>query len=131
MWPRQLGAFVEPWVRVHGGTEEAREEARERFLKPLLRHLDAAGLGHVSEIVDGDAPHTPRGCPFQAWPVGEAIRLDRVVLALPGGSRPGGSGNRTRGRNRFGATASKNASPTLTDVSVRNVVVAPSWEAYL
>jgi glycogen debranching enzyme len=26
------------------------------------------------------APHTPRGCPFQAWSVGEALRLDQVVL---------------------------------------------------
>ena len=27
------------------------------------------------EIADGDPPHTPRGCPFQAWTVGEAIRM--------------------------------------------------------
>ena len=46
-------------------------EARERFLKPLLTHLNDAGLGHVSEIADGDLPHTPNGCPFQAWSVGE------------------------------------------------------------
>jgi glycogen debranching enzyme len=35
----------------------------------------------VSEIADGDSPHTPNGCPFQAWSVGELLRLDRVVLA--------------------------------------------------
>jgi glycogen debranching enzyme len=58
-----------------------RAEARRRFLQPLLRHLDEAGLGHVSEIADGEPPHTPRGCPFQAWSVGEALRLERVVLA--------------------------------------------------
>ena len=34
----------------------------------------------------GDAPHTPRGCPFQAWSVGELIRVDRVILA-PGTGR--------------------------------------------
>ena len=55
----------------------ARREARERFLAPLLAHLDEAGLGHVSEIADGEPPHTPRGCPFQAWSVGELLRLDR------------------------------------------------------
>jgi predicted glycogen debranching enzyme len=80
-WPWLLGAFVEAWVRVRGGTQEAKRQARERFVVPLWRHLDEAGLGHVSEIADGDAPHTPRGCPFQAWSVGEALRLDRVVLA--------------------------------------------------
>jgi predicted glycogen debranching enzyme len=80
VWPWLVGAFVEAWVRVRGNTETARNEARRRFLDPLLRHLDEAGLGHVSEIADGDAPHAPRGCPFQAWSVGEALRLDRTVL---------------------------------------------------
>jgi predicted glycogen debranching enzyme len=60
-WPWLAGAFVEAWVRVHGNTAEAKQTARERFLAPLLAHLDQAGLGHISEIADGDAPHTPRG----------------------------------------------------------------------
>jgi predicted glycogen debranching enzyme len=80
VWPWLLGPFVEAWVRVRGDKPKARREARVRFLEPLLRHLDDAGLGHISEIADGDVPHTPRGCPFQAWSVGEALRLDRVVL---------------------------------------------------
>jgi predicted glycogen debranching enzyme len=81
VWPWLLGAFVDAWVRVRGGTPAAKREARQRFLAPLLAHLDQAGLGHISEIGDGDPPHTPRGCPFQAWSVGEALRLDQVVLA--------------------------------------------------
>jgi predicted glycogen debranching enzyme len=80
-WPWLLGAFVEAWVRVRGGTPEVKREARRRFLQPIIAHLDQAGLGHVSEIADGDPPHAPRGCPFQAWSVGEALRLDQVVLA--------------------------------------------------
>jgi predicted glycogen debranching enzyme len=79
-WPWLAGPFAEAWVRVRGGTVEARREARERFLNPLLRHANEAGLGHICEIADGDPPHTQRGCPFQAWSVGEALRLDRVVL---------------------------------------------------
>ena len=81
VWPFLAGAFVDAWVRVRGGTEEARGDARARFLAPLTAHLDEAGLGHVSEIADGDAPHTPRGCPFQAWSVGELLRINRVILA--------------------------------------------------
>jgi len=80
VWPWLIGPFVEAWVRVHGHGAEAKREARERFLTPLLNHLDGAGLGHVSEIADAEAPHTPRGCPFQAWSLAELIRLDRVVL---------------------------------------------------
>jgi glycogen debranching enzyme len=51
---------------------------------PAAEWLEAdglGGLGHISEIADAEAPHTPRGCPFQAWSVGEALRLDLVVLA--------------------------------------------------
>jgi predicted glycogen debranching enzyme len=80
VWPWLIGPFVEAWVRVRGGTPAAKCEARTRFLGPLLNHLDAAGLGHVSEIADGDAPHTPRGCPFQAWSLGEVLRLMHGVL---------------------------------------------------
>ena len=74
-WPWLAGPFIDAWVRVRGATTDAKREARERFVAPLLAHLDQAGLGHVSEIADGDAPHTPRGCPFQAWSVGELLRL--------------------------------------------------------
>lgn len=84
VWPWLLGPFVEAWVKVRGATPEAKREAQARFLAPLREHLEHAGLGHVSEIADGDAPHTPRGCPFQAWSLAELIRLERVVLALDG-----------------------------------------------
>jgi predicted glycogen debranching enzyme len=80
VWPWLMGPFAEAWVRVRGGTAEARREATQRFLKPLLDHLDQAGIGHISEIADGDPPHTPRGCPFQAWSVAEALRLAKSVL---------------------------------------------------
>jgi predicted glycogen debranching enzyme len=78
-WPWLMTAFVEAWLRVRGDAAADREEARHRFLDPLLAHLTDAGLGHVSEIVDADAPFTPRGCPFQAWSLGELIRLHRKL----------------------------------------------------
>lgn len=80
VWRWLAGPFVEAWVRVRGSTPAAKREARGRFLEPLLRHLDDAGLGHVSEIADADAPHTPRGCPFQAWSLGEVVRLAQGIL---------------------------------------------------
>jgi len=80
VWPWLLGPFVEAWVRVRGASAEAKREARTRFLAPIAEHLATAGLGHVSEIADGDAPFEPRGCPFQAWSVGEALRLAFSVL---------------------------------------------------
>jgi predicted glycogen debranching enzyme len=76
-WPWLHGPFVEAWIRLVGTPEQA----CARFIAPLRDHLDHAGLGHVSEIADGDPPHVPRGCPFQAWSVGEALRLSRLLQA--------------------------------------------------
>jgi predicted glycogen debranching enzyme len=81
VWPWLLGPFVEAWLRVRGETVEMGNLARERFIKPLLDQLQTAGSAHVPEIADGEPPHTPRGCPCQAWSLGELLRLDRVVLA--------------------------------------------------
>jgi predicted glycogen debranching enzyme len=80
-WPWLIGPFVEAWVRVRGNTDAARRDARARFMTPMRAHLETAGLGHVSEIADADAPFAPKGCPFQAWSIGELLRLDRLVLA--------------------------------------------------
>ena len=81
VWPWLMGPFVDAWLRVRGNTEAARVEARSRFVEPLISHLDEAGLGHVSEIADAEPPFTPRGCPFQAWSLGELLRVERVILA--------------------------------------------------
>jgi glycogen debranching enzyme len=81
VWPWLVGPFVEAWVRVHGGTVAARREAKARFVDPLLAHLDEAGLDHISEIADAEEPHTARGCPFQAWSVGEVLRLLQGAVA--------------------------------------------------
>jgi predicted glycogen debranching enzyme len=79
VWPWLIGPFVDAWLRVRGYTGDARASARERFVAPLERHLDESGLGHVSEIADAEPPFTPRGCPFQAWSLGELIRLQAMV----------------------------------------------------
>jgi predicted glycogen debranching enzyme len=80
VWPWLIGPFVEAWVRVRGNSPQVKALARKQFLQPLRDHLGQAGLGHLSEIADADPPHTPRGCPFQGWSLGELLRLDRVVL---------------------------------------------------
>ena len=80
-WPWLAGPFVEAWLRVRGGTPEARREARERFLRPLEDALALAGLGHLPEVADAEPPQRAGGCPFQAWSLGELIRLREEVLS--------------------------------------------------
>ncbi|WP_347558269.1 amylo-alpha-1,6-glucosidase [Robbsia sp. KACC 23696] len=88
VWPWLLGPFVEAWLRVHAhgrapaDLDRVAAEARRRFIAPLDAHLASAGIGHISEIADGDAPHTPRGAPFQAWSLAERLRME-VLLRYP------------------------------------------------
>jgi predicted glycogen debranching enzyme len=93
-WPWLIGPFVEAWLRTRGDAPAARREADERFLQPLREHLAVAGIGHISEIADAEAPYRPGGCPFQAWSLGEFLRASRLVresgteAAEPGPVRP-------------------------------------------
>ncbi len=81
VWPWLIGPFVEAWWRVKGKTPEHAVIARDRFLAPLMHHLDEGGIDGVSEIADADPPRLPRGCPFQAWSVGELLRVSTMLDA--------------------------------------------------
>jgi glycogen debranching enzyme len=79
VWPWLLGAYADALVNVRGRTPATLAELRQR-IGPLLRHLDEdACLGSVSEILDGDAPHTPNGAVAQAWSVAELLRIYALV----------------------------------------------------
>jgi predicted glycogen debranching enzyme len=80
VWPWLLGPFVEAWIRVRGGGAAVKADAKARFLPAIEAHLNSAGLGHISEVTDAELPFTPRGCPFQAWSLGEYLRLKYDVL---------------------------------------------------
>ena len=51
------------------------------YLGSCDRLLAEECLGQLPEILDGDAPHTPRGCDAQAWSVTEALRVWRLLEA--------------------------------------------------
>jgi predicted glycogen debranching enzyme len=74
VWAWLLGPFITAYIKVNGRSEEARRQA-QAWLSPLEYHLAEAGLGHVSEIFEGDAPHRPCGCIAQAWSVAEILRV--------------------------------------------------------
>jgi len=79
VWPWLMGAYVQAWLRVHGNGVLQREEARARFMQPLVQALGVAGLDHLSEVADGDAPHYCGGAPFQAWSLGELLRIRQML----------------------------------------------------
>ncbi|MCX5821089.1 MAG: hypothetical protein NT047_14460 [Deltaproteobacteria bacterium] len=75
VWPWLLGAFGEAALRVAVDPEREKENLRQYLRTFLRQHLSEAGIGNVSEVFDGDAPHRPGGCIAQAWSVAELIRL--------------------------------------------------------
>ncbi len=73
VWSWLIGGYVEAYVRVYG------DAAACALLPPFADHLRDACLGSVSEILEGDPPHMPRGCVAQAWGVAELLRVWRVL----------------------------------------------------
>lgn len=75
VWPWLAGFYVEAALR---GTTKARLAERRAALRTwllaMLAELDRAGLDHLSEVFDGDAPHRPGGTIAQAWSTAEVLR---------------------------------------------------------
>jgi len=78
VWPWLAGPFFTAQLRFASDGRQAVAEAKT-WLEAFAVHLSDAGLGQVSEIFDGDPPHTPRGCIAQAWSVSELLRLAKTV----------------------------------------------------
>ncbi|MEH2085346.1 amylo-alpha-1,6-glucosidase [Nostoc sp.] len=69
VWTWLIGPYIRAWQRFYP------QQSLPFDWQPLIDHFffDAC-LGSISEIFDGDSPHTPRGAIAQAWSVAEVIR---------------------------------------------------------
>ena len=74
VWAWLIGPYISAYVKAYAGNKDALEYIKGLFV-PFYEHLFDAGLGTVSEIFDGNPPHTPRGCISQAWSVAEILRV--------------------------------------------------------
>lgn len=72
VWPWLIGPFCDGWLRVYGESGVARVR---KLIMGFEETLTEAGISTVSEIYDGDPPHSPRGAISQAWSVGEILRI--------------------------------------------------------
>jgi glycogen debranching enzyme/glycosidase len=77
-WTWMLPVFCEALAVAWDHSPEAVAAARA-YLLSSQRLLDEGCLGHLPEVLDGDAPHTPRGCDAQAWSVTETLRVWRLL----------------------------------------------------
>lgn len=81
-WTWTFPSFCEALVRAYPDDRQAWAAARA-YLGSVDRLLAGGCLGQLPEILDGDAPHTPRGCDAQAWSVTEVLRVWRLLEAWP------------------------------------------------
>ncbi|MGB3203816.1 MAG: amylo-alpha-1,6-glucosidase, partial [Crinalium sp.] len=69
VWSWLIGSFIRAWERFYDS------EPIPFDWQPLLDHFQQeACLGSISEVFDGDPPHSPQGAFAQAWSVAELIR---------------------------------------------------------
>ena len=74
VWGWLIGPFVEASLKAYSFDPTVKRKCRS-LLAPLIEHMNTdACIGNISEIFDGDAPHTPRGTFAQAWSVAEVLR---------------------------------------------------------
>jgi len=79
-WTWTFPSFCEALARAWDFAPEAVAAARA-YLGSMERLMHEGCLGQVPEILDGDTPHTQRGCDAQAWGVTEALRVWKLLQA--------------------------------------------------
>jgi predicted glycogen debranching enzyme len=80
-WPWVLPTACEALVRAWDAAPAALAAAKA-CLGSMETLLVTSCLGQLPEILDGDAPHQPRGCDAQAWSVLEALRVWKELHKL-------------------------------------------------
>jgi predicted glycogen debranching enzyme len=77
-FPTFCEALALAWQNQSGAVQAARA-----YLYSMNELLQEGCVGHLPEIVDGDAPHVQRGCDAQAWSTTEALRVWKALSKLP------------------------------------------------
>jgi starch synthase (maltosyl-transferring) len=80
-WTWTFPTFCEALVRAWE-CQPAAVAAAKAYLGSVDRLMAEGCLGHLPEVVDGDAPHAQRGCDAQAWGVTETIRVWKWLQSL-------------------------------------------------
>ncbi|NOX33780.1 MAG: transmembrane fusion protein [Deltaproteobacteria bacterium] len=71
-WTWQFPVFCEAWAKVFGKKSFPTCLA---WLGSVVLLMRKGAAGYIPEILDGDFPHTPRGCDAQAWGTSEFARV--------------------------------------------------------
>jgi glycogen debranching enzyme len=77
-WTWTFPPFCEALAAAYDFTPEA-VAAAKAYLGSMDRVIVEGCIGHVPEILDGDAIHLQRGCDAQAWGATEALRVWKIL----------------------------------------------------
>ena len=77
-WTWTLGILCEALLRAWEFSPQSKAAARA-YLQTSRGLMQTGCIGQIPEILDGDAPHTQRGCDAQAWGVTETIRVWKML----------------------------------------------------
>jgi glycogen debranching enzyme len=80
-WTWTFPAFCEALALAWNFSPEAVASA-QAYLAGAEPILNAGCLGQLPEILDGDAPHTQRGCDAQAWSATEFLRVWKRLASV-------------------------------------------------
>jgi predicted glycogen debranching enzyme len=80
-WTWTFPTFCEALALAWDFSPEAVAAAKS-YLGSAEKLLNEGCLGQLPEILDGDTPHTQRGCDAQAWGATEALRVWKMLNSL-------------------------------------------------
>jgi predicted glycogen debranching enzyme len=76
VWPWLLGHYAEGYLHIHKKSGLAHiEKLYYGFEEDMTMH----GIGSISEVYDGNPPHSPGGTISQAWSVAELLRISKLI----------------------------------------------------
>lgn len=75
-WTWQFPAYCEAFYLVYG---ESGRAAAKAWLASMTLPMNGGCLCQLPEIMDGDYPHTQRGCGAQAWGMSEFFRVWKLL----------------------------------------------------
>ena len=77
-WTWPFPVYCEAVVCAWPDSEAAKNDAKASLAS--MEHILRSGcVNHIPEVIDGDAPHTQRGCDAQAWGATEALRVWKLL----------------------------------------------------
>ncbi len=82
VWAWLFGHYAEAYLKIR---KKAGVAKMEWYLEQFENTMKEHGIGTISEIFDGNPPHTPRGCISQAWSVAEVLRVMDIIESIKKG----------------------------------------------